>query len=118
MFEDITIEWQGQTFTISGTSLLPLIAKIEDEVATVFEICQMYAKGKPKATMIAKALTIVLHYVGVTDVTAEQAFRAVSRGQAIGFLVALVNIMSPGDKPEAPTPDADADNSKKNLITA
>lgn len=106
MFEDVEIEWQGVKHVIKGTTILPLIAQIEDEAATVFEICTMYAKGKPKGTVIAKALSVVLRYVGVT-VPDDVVYASVVRGQATTCLVTLINIMAPppdpsGKKQEAP----------------
>lgn len=111
MFQNVSLVWKGQQYTIDGRNLLPLIAQIEEEAATVFEICRMYAKGKPKGTVIAKALGIVLRYVGVADVNDEQVYRDVVLGRANDCLLTLVNIMAPSDQ-EPTSTDAGTDEKK------
>lgn len=113
MFQNVDLTWKGQQYTIDGRNLLPLIAQIEDEVATVFEICQMYAKGKPKGTVIAKALTIALRYVGLKDVDEQEIYRDVVRGRANDCLIALINIMSPSDKASDAAPTGSTDEKKQ-----
>lgn len=112
MFQNVSLAWKGQQYTIDGRNLLPLIAQIEDEVATVFEVCQMYAKGKPKGTVIAKALTIALRYVGAPDATEEQVYKAVVKGRANDCLISLINIMSPPDASAETAMAASADEKK------
>lgn len=112
MFQNVSLAWNGQQYTIDGRNLLPLIAQIEDEAATVFEVCQMYARRKPKGTVIAKALAITLRYVGLQDVDDEQVYKAVVRGRANDCLITLINIMSPPDAPDESEPAASTDEKK------
>lgn len=112
MFQDVSLVWKGQQYTIEGRNLLPLIAQIEEDVATVFEICQMYAKGKPKGSVIASALAIALRYVGVHGVDEQEIYRTVVRGRANDCLITLINIMSPPDTEDEPSSAASTDEKK------
>lgn len=118
IFKDIELTWRGDTYAIPGTSLLPLIARIEDEAATVFELCAMFAQNKPKATVIGKAIATTLRHLGAKAVDDEEIYDEATRdGKAREYLLALVQIVVPIRKSDDISKD-DAQIEKKDLNTA
>lgn len=68
MFDDIEIEYNGETRKIKSNEVLPLICRVE-RVVTLAELHQCMSDGKPPMATIAMAYGVVLRYAGfvVTD---------------------------------------------------
>lgn len=96
IFEDISLEWKGETFTIPSKRVMKAIAVVESEV-TLGELWQQQAEGKVKLTQLSAAFGKLLRFAGA-KVEDEEVYEGmfgrvddkVSAVNALNTLLALV----------------------------
>ena len=71
VFEDITLGFAGEEYTVKSNQVMKLIAMVE-EVITLRELSQ---DGGPRLTRLAEAYKVALNYAGA-DVTVEQVYES------------------------------------------
>jgi len=96
VFEDITLSWGGQTYTIPSDRVMPAIARVE-EIVTLVELIEM--SKKPRLSVIAEAYATVLRLAGAS-VTTEEVYAGMfsgAQGQiaVAGSLRGLLSMMIP-----------------------
>ena len=106
-FEDVTLTWREQSYTVPADRQLMLIAKLESALApeTGQAIDVLFRKGGPPHTVLAQAFGAALRYAGasVTDdevyLSIHQDIAAKSRKQVAytlqTMILALMAITSP-----------------------
>lgn len=77
-FQDYSIEWNGETFTIPSNSLLPVIAAVE-EIFTLHELLTVSVENKIPLTRLAGAFGIILRYAGA-DVSDTDVYQGMFQG--------------------------------------
>lgn len=94
IFEDITVKWGEEDFTIKGDDeIMKLIALIENE-ATIAELTD----GQPKLARAAKAYFVLLKFAGAEELTLAEVYASLLHGGADalrGALESLITIMVP-----------------------
>lgn len=83
MFEPIVLMWRDVKKTIPANNVMKAIATIED-VVTLFELQQMFAKEAPKLSSLVSAYGALLRFAGFT-VTDEQVWTDVFSSGEIGM---------------------------------
>lgn len=71
VFEDITLGFAGDEYTVKSNQVMKLIAMIE-EVISLRELSQ---EGGPRLTRLAEAYKVALNYAGA-EVTTEQVYES------------------------------------------
>jgi hypothetical protein len=74
IFEDVTLTWKGQDYTIESTKVMGAIAKVE-EVITLRELFNFYQKSDAPMVKLSMAFGSVLRYAGA-KVKDEEVYAA------------------------------------------
>lgn len=99
VFDPVTLEWGGETYTIPPNRMFGAIKRIED-VITIPELHATAAKrGTVKMATLSEAFAAVLNYAGA-DVTAEEVYAGMFDGNtsadaASAAMLTLMGIMVP-----------------------
>jgi hypothetical protein len=98
IFQDVTLVWNGDEFTIPGNRVLGAIAIVEEQI-TFMELTDALARGRPPLLAIARAFAGVLRYAGAS-VSDEQAYEGMFSGgnvqrQVIDAINTLLVMMVP-----------------------
>jgi hypothetical protein len=81
IFQDVTLAWKDEKFTIPGSKELGAIAIVEEHI-TFTEMIDALGRGRPPLVAIAKAFAGVLRYAGA-NVTDEQAYEGMFSGGSL-----------------------------------
>lgn len=77
-FEDYTIEWEGEVYSIPSNRLLPVIAAVE-ELFTLNELLQVSMQNKVPLARLASAYGIILRSAGA-DVSDADVYQGMFQG--------------------------------------
>ena len=111
IFQDVTLAWKGEEYTVKSNQVMRLIAKIEDEITL-----QDLSRPQVPMAKIAMAYAVALQYAGCRGVIADDVYAALFDGEtaqvAVTAVEALMMIMVPPStyqpqvdpKPKARTP--------------
>ena len=97
IFEDVTLTWKGQDYTIESTKIMGAIAKIE-EVITLKELGEYAQKGDAPMAKLAMAFASVLRYSGAKvgdDEVYAGLFSGESGASVMESLSSLLTMMIP-----------------------
>lgn len=93
IFEDITLTFGGEDYTIPSNGVMRLIAKIED-VISLQELTT-----QPKMSKLAEAYTVALVYAGCKKVKIEDVYATLfgegGRENVEGSITTLIKMMVP-----------------------
>lgn len=100
IFEDITLTWKGQDYTLGGdVSIMKTLAQVED-VITYSRLYQATINNDLPLIKITEAYCIVLRNAGC-KVTHAEVYQSVMRGAAddiLGTINALLFMMMPPEQ--------------------
>nr|WP_297388269.1 hypothetical protein [uncultured Roseateles sp.] len=103
MFRDVTLQWEGRTYTVGPDRVLPAIAKVE-EVVTLMELTTFASRGDLPFGKLAMAFGVLLRHAGATVTDAEVytgMFRSGdAQSAAYTAIQALLVLMVPPDLPK------------------
>jgi len=96
MFQDVTLSWKGEDYTVQANNVLMLIAKIENHITL-----QELASGNPGLAKIAQAYSAALVHAGAR-VSPDQVYQSFFAGadageNAILAVQGLLAMMVPPD---------------------
>jgi hypothetical protein len=112
IFEDVTLIWKGNEYTVESTNVMKLIAKVEREI-TIEQLLQ--DTGVPRAAL-AMAYTVALQHAGAKATHDEVYLALFKDGETMVAAVSgLLSMMMPpetykpqGSKEEEGKPEAEA----------
>jgi hypothetical protein len=101
IFQDVTLGFKGEEYTIPSNKVMKLIAIIEDIVSL-----QDLTNGKgPKLNKLAEAFSVALNYAGA-KVEVEEVYASLfvnSGGELVsGYITSLIMMMLPPDSYNPP----------------
>lgn len=111
IFQDITLTWKGEDYTVKSNQVMRLIAVVENEV-TLDDL----SKPQPPLAKISMGYAVALQYAGCRHVIADDVYAALFDGEtaqvAVTAVESLMMIMVPPStyqpqvdpKPKARTP--------------
>lgn len=93
IFEDITLTFGGDEYTIPSNGVMRLIAKIEDVISL------QDLTGQPKLSRLAEAYTVALVYAGCKKVNTEDVYASLfgdgGRENIQNSITTLIQMMVP-----------------------
>lgn len=114
VFEDVTLTWKGDEYTVPSSRVMGLIATIEDHIS----IAQLYRDGGPQLTRLAFAYAAALTYAGCR-VSSEDVYASCFQdGQRIipELVAGLLSMMIPPSVLQQPA--SSAPTAKKKTVKA
>lgn len=113
IFKDVTLTWNGSTFTIPAVRVFACCAAIE-EIMTAQEMAHAITTHELKLVRFSKAYATALRFAGAT-VTDEQVYSSLFQGnnedvrqRIMPMLNVLMMLMLPPSSPFVPGPSAPA----------
>lgn len=91
IFQELTLTWKGNDYTVKPENMLRLIAQVED-VITLNELYNFSQKGAAPLSKLAIAYGLMLRYAGA-KVTDEELYRAISSGKEQAAATATQSIL-------------------------
>jgi len=85
IFEDVTLGYGGDEFTVKHDEVMKLIAKIED----VISLTELTRDGGPRLTRLSEAYAVALNYAGC-KVTIEDVYASLFGGDGSASAQAAV----------------------------
>lgn len=99
VFEPVNFTWEGVDYTIPSTSIMRLIAGVED-IITLQEMAQAASTGKVKIAKIAQAFGFCLRFAGAKvedEDVYKSMFNVTDQQRAISAVRTLLLMMIPRD---------------------
>ena len=108
VFEDVTLTWKGDEYTVPSNRVMGLIATIEDHIS----IAQLYRDGGPPLSKLASAYASALKYAGCRVSNEDVYASCFQDGQRIipELVAGLLSMMIPPSVLQQP---ADTNTKKK-----
>ena len=117
IFEDVTLGWKGEEFTVPANKVMRLIAKIEDEIT----LQELGRESGPPMAKVAMAYAVALNYAGHRTITADDVYESMfsesTAQDAANAVTALMMIMVPPSTYQPPVdPKPKAKTQKKKSV--
>lgn len=91
IFQDVTLEWNGEAFTVPSDRVLGAIAIVEEQI-TFPQLLAALANERAPLVAISKAFAGVLRYAGA-NVSDEDVYRGMFDGAVQDQTVASINTL-------------------------
>jgi len=94
IFEDVTLGYGGEEYTVKHTEVMRLIGKIED----VISLAELTRDGGPRLSRLSEAYAVALNYAGC-KVTIDEVYASLFGGNGMamaqGATTGLLMVMMP-----------------------
>jgi hypothetical protein len=98
-FEEVTLEFDGKTYTVAEDRIWGLLKAIEN-VTTFHGLVNKLALNEVPAMTVYEAYAVALRYAGHKSITPQDVAKGVNRQQMMAMAYALVGILRMSNPPE------------------